>query len=352
MEGETVRQLLKRLLKLGLVLAVVMGPASPAAADTSVAVSGGSWYWASQVPGVPPVGGQNIGQPAALPAPDVPNGDFPVSARAGVSDKETYLHIDATGITGATVTKLVLTLSEDAAAQNLGADTAAIKAVPVTGYFENGSAARPYEEKPPVADGPVAKGVRTADGKWAFDITAIASQWADGTLANNGVALVPDASANPGTTFQVVWSGSSPPPTTSGEVVPGTASSDTGPSAGDTLVPSDTGGGTSAPAPVAVEPDFSTPVTTPSQPPPAATSSGKASPQTGRRAAATRTKGASKTAPAAFFLAAVAVLALLGAGAVALGDWGDPSPERRGSVLRALERRRARPEPTPLEEST
>ena len=57
-----------------------------------------------------------------------------------------------------------------------------------------------------------------------------------------------------------------------------------------------------------------------------------------------------RAAPAAFFLAGIAVLALLGAGAVALGEWGDPAPERRGSVLRALERRRAERDRTVLEE--
>src|SRR5205814_1341016 len=175
----------------------------------------------------------------------------------------------------------------------------------------SGNAARPYEEKPPTADSPSVKGVRNADGSWTFDITAIASQWASGSLANNGIALRPDPGAT-GATFQVVWSGNSPPPTTSGEIVPaaGTSSSDTGTSSSDTgtFAPSDTG----APAPVAVEPDFATPVTTPTQTAPTVTPP-TAAPRTATRVSSSRRTGPNRAAPAAFFLAAVAVIALLAA---------------------------------------
>ena len=43
--------------------------------------------------------------------------------------------------------------------------------------------------------------------------------------------------------------------------------------------------------------------------------------------------------PPAFWLAAAGVVAVIVAGAIALGPQGDPQPRRQGSVLKALERR-------------
>ena len=43
--------------------------------------------------------------------------------------------------------------------------------------------------------------------------------------------------------------------------------------------------------------------------------------------------------PWAFWLALIGVVALVGASTLALGDLGEPAVERRGSVLRTLERR-------------
>lgn len=43
--------------------------------------------------------------------------------------------------------------------------------------------------------------------------------------------------------------------------------------------------------------------------------------------------------PPAFWFTAAAVVAVIVAGAVALGAQGDPQPPRQGSVLKALERR-------------
>jgi len=45
------------------------------------------------------------------------------------------------------------------------------------------------------------------------------------------------------------------------------------------------------------------------------------------------------TPPPAFWFTAAAVVAVIVAGAVALGAQGDPQPPRQGSVLKALERR-------------
>jgi len=61
---------------------------------------------------------------------------------------------------------------------------------------------------------------------------------------------------------------------------------------------------------------------------PAATSSSRAVATTHHRAP-----------PPAFWFTAAGVVALIVAGAVALGAQGDPQPPRQGSVLTALERR-------------
>ena len=61
---------------------------------------------------------------------------------------------------------------------------------------------------------------------------------------------------------------------------------------------------------------------------PAATSSSRAVATTHHRAP-----------PPAFWLAAAGVVAVIVAGAIALGPQGDPQPRRQGSVLKALERR-------------
>jgi len=61
---------------------------------------------------------------------------------------------------------------------------------------------------------------------------------------------------------------------------------------------------------------------------PAATSSSRAVATTHHRAP-----------PPAFWFTAAGVVALIVAGAVALGAQGDPQPPRQGSVLKALERR-------------
>jgi hypothetical protein len=53
--------------------------------------------------------------------------------------------------------------------------------------------------------------------------------------------------------------------------------------------------------------------------------------------------------PPAFWFVAAAVVAVIVAGAVALGPQGDPQPPRQGSVLKALERRS---DPHPPSEDT
>lgn len=314
--------------------------AAPVGAD-SIQVTGGSWYWAGQVSAVNPGNGvPPVAPPAALPTPDVPSGDFPVAVKAGQVDKESFLHLDSTAIPqGATVTSLKLILKEDTAAQQQNAAAAKLQAMPVTQFFSDGGSAAPIAQAPSYdPNGPAGPGTRAPDGTWTFDITPIAQKWADGSLANNGVALVP-AAPTITDTYEVVWSGTNPVPTTEGSVTPGTAAGGSSSGGGATT---DTGA-----SPVAITPDTSAPLVTP----PADTSTPAISatpitpaitaPPTTAVAAprARRIVKASRpglTAP--FFLVGLAALGFIALAALALGDLGEPTPERRGSVLRALER--------------
>src|SRR5438445_7555030 len=191
----------------------------------------GSWYWSNQpAPGPPPVG-QPLGN---VQPPDVPSSDLAVSMQGGSSEKETYVHIDTTAIPpGASVSNFVLTLNEDTTAPGDGfATAAAVKAYPVTAFFADGAAARPYNERPPYEKGTSVAGKRDSgsggqgSAKWSFDLTEIVNGWLSGSAQNNGIALVGDASQSQN--FEVVWAGptTSPsvaqPPTAEGTVAPGT----------------------------------------------------------------------------------------------------------------------------------
>jgi hypothetical protein len=240
------------------------------------------------------------------------------------------------------VTKFTLTLKEDSAGGNTGAVGAAIEAHAVKDFFTDGITGAPYSQRPSLADNtPVAKGVRASDGTWTFDLTALAALWAAGTIPNNGVGLIPSAVAMPPSTFEVVWSGTSP--ATSGTFAPPAATpttvstANTGSSA---AVPEAPAVGTSA---VEIAPSATPPANVPSSPfsPIAAPTIPRAATTPTRTAAHHHHPGPTL----AFWLAVLAVLALAASAVVALGDLGDPVPPRRGGVLRTLERRLRPPDP-------
>ena len=81
----------------------------PAGADPAP-LQDGSWFWADQQS--PPPNTVSAG----LPTPDVPTGDYAVSARGGQSNKESFIHLDMSGFpTSGTVSSFTLTVKEDAA---------------------------------------------------------------------------------------------------------------------------------------------------------------------------------------------------------------------------------------------
>ena len=331
-----------------LVLVVALGlaclfPTVAPAEGSGVPVTGGSWYWKEQLAPVAPPAGSPLPPvaPPALPTPDVPAGDFPVSVVLGQADKESFLQLDTSAIAqGSTVSSLILTLHEDSAGGNLAATSATVEARAVTGFFASGDAGKPFGNAPGFdTTGPAAPGKRAGDGTWTFDLTPIAQRWASGDLGNNGVALVPAAPAQ-GQLYEVVWSGvgTAKPPAVGGSFTPpapGTPEAAAAGQSGSSDVTSS--------APVSITPDLSTPVeSSPYLSAPAASPSPAAqqAPTTPFRARARIISQRSHWAPPwAFFLAVAVVIALIAASTLSLGDLGEPEPDRRGGVLRTLERR-------------
>jgi hypothetical protein len=318
---------------------------APAQTSTSVQVSGGSWYWQEQVGTVEPPAGSPlppVAPPGALPTPDVPAGDFPVSVVAGQPDKESFLQLDTSAIPqGSTVSSLVLTLHEDSTGGQVAPDTATLEARAVTGFMAGGAQGAPWANRPSYdTTGQPAPGKRAPDGTWTFELAPIAARWASGELQNSGIALVP-AAPQQGQAYEVVWfgPGGAKAPTVAGSFTPPAPGTPAAAAAGIESSPTD-----QSAAPVSLTPDTSGGLSSTSSPsvasaPTAAASPSAAIPNT-QSPAAVRTIGSSHRAPPwGFYLAVVAVIALIGASTLSLGDLGEPEPERRGGVLRTLERR-------------
>ena len=329
-----------------LVAGMQMAPASHVRAAEPVPVAGGSWYWQPQIAPINTPAGPVASPAGPLPTPDVPAGDFAVTAILGQANKESYLHLDASAIpTGSSVQQLTLTLKEDAAGLNLLADMAKIAAYPIVSYFTDGTSAGVWNTRPSFDPSVKGAGKRAADGTWKFDLTPIALKWASGSLANNGFALVADAPAAP-ETWQVVWSGASPRPTVDGviikpEAAPGSEASSgatSGESAG--AASADVA---SAPATTESAPSFGSVLASPAasalSAPTATEPTATAQLQLYRPAVVSEGKP-KRAPPFGFYLAGVVLVTLLLLGGVALGDRGEPPLERRGSVIRTLERRK------------
>jgi hypothetical protein len=317
---------------------------APAQTAAAVPVTGGSWYWQEQVGTVEPPAGTPlppVAPPGALPTPDVPAGDFPVSVVGGQPDKESFLQLDTSAIAaGSTVSSLLLTLHEDSAGGNVAPDTATLEARAVTGFMAGGAQGAPWANRPQYDTiGPAAPGKRAADGTWTFELAPIAARWASGELSNNGLAIVP---ANPqqGQAYEVVWFGptGAKAPAVAGSFTPPAPGTPEAAAAGTESVPVDQSAG-----PVSIAPDTSGAALTTSESPSVASTPSAAAPPTparGNGATAVRTISSSHRAPPwGFYLAVIAVVALIGASTLSLGDLGEPEPERQGGVLRTLERR-------------
>jgi hypothetical protein len=146
------------------------------------------------------------GQPPAPPVPGVPEGALVVGATAGDPDAIAAIGIEPDHDDGATVETFELLLREvEDDGATLGTTFAAVVACPVTGFWvggENGVWETRPEYDCSLAEAP---GVRAEDGNWTFDLRAIGQLWSDGTVANEGVALV--EKVEPPTGFRVAYAG-------------------------------------------------------------------------------------------------------------------------------------------------
>ena len=334
-----------------LAAAMQLAPTARVHAAEPVPVLGGSWYWQPQIGTINTPAGPVALPTGPLPTPDVPGGDYAVTAILGQANKESYLHLDAAAIPkGSSVQKLALTLKEDTAGINLLANTAKIAAYPIVSYFTDGTAAGIWDTRPSFDASVKGTGARAADGMWKFDLTAIASKWADGSLANNGIALVADAPVAPDT-WQVVWSGSAPRPIVEGVIVkPAEPAAETTPADAaqpDTASANDAGSVADSTSTLTeLAPSSAAPLAPSAPASPTAGSAGEPV-DTARlqlyRPAVVREGKPKRAPPWGFYVAGVACIGLLVLGGVALGDRGEPALERRGSVLRTLERRNDAP---------
>jgi len=343
-----------------LAVALVLVPATSAsAAAEGATIDKTGWWNRANTPTPTPAG------PVTVPPPaDVPAGDLAVGAFGAEASAIAAVGIQPDDGPGATVRSLTLTLVEDPDAGNRSTDTAAIIACPIVSFWaggENGA----WDTRPEAGcEAAKAAGTRADDGTWTFDLTAIAQLWADpdGTIRADGVALVPDLAAEPGS-FQVVWAGGDAidvvldsEPADEGEDPFGGPA--TGGASGGGFGGSTSGGGSSSSiggslfsppsmsAPPAIGGDVPTleePIAEPADE--SAEDEVAGAPVADDRPGRTRAGDLVGNWPAAGFLLVPLLLAVLLATSYWLGPAGEPTaPERRGGVSRALAARSRTPQ--------
>lgn len=151
--------------------------------------------------------------PAAPPnvtasADGVAPGNLAVAARAGMTDKASFLLFPlAAAPAGATITRAVLTVPLAQGNGNVSAAAAAVKvracAIDDTGFGDEDGAALSLAPQP-LCDTFAATATESPDQQaYLFDITGLAAGWLD---RNDGIGLFPNEGADT-TPFQVVFGG-------------------------------------------------------------------------------------------------------------------------------------------------
>lgn len=186
------------------------------------------WWWAANEP-PPETGVLAAPQP---PSPNVPKGGLPVGAVAGDPEKVTAIEVRLAAEPGSSVRAFEMVLREsEAPGANANAEAATILACPVSELFWADGAAAAWKDRPSYdCDVASAKGKRTKNGLWRFDLSQVASGWlAEGGTASQSVVLVEDVAAPE--SFQVTLDGvkekgvglalkAGPPPTVAGGAPP------------------------------------------------------------------------------------------------------------------------------------
>src|SRR5687767_12203648 len=187
----------RRALAIGLLLLVTTPVAPAGAADSRGAASQDGWWNRLQGPaeGEPEGNALRPVVPAIPQPPNVPADAIATSGGGGQVDKVAAVGIDVALADGARVEQLTLRLKEaTGGGANFGAEQARVLACPATtpwGPGQNGA----WRDRPNADCGLAsAEGVRSADGIWAFDLTALGRLWGDpfAPLAANGVVLSAD----------------------------------------------------------------------------------------------------------------------------------------------------------------
>jgi hypothetical protein len=193
---------------MGLLLLVTTPVAPAGAADSRGAATQDGWWNRVQGPaeGEPDGNALRPLVPAIPQPPNVPADAIAAGGGGGQVDKVAAVGIDVALADGARVEQLTLRLKEaTGGGANVGAERARVLACPAAKPWEP-SQNGPWRDRP-TADCGVgsAQGVRSADGTWAFDLTAVGRLWGDpfAPLAANGVVLSVDP-ASP-TPVQVSW---------------------------------------------------------------------------------------------------------------------------------------------------
>jgi hypothetical protein len=296
----------------------------PAWADTtSPVVAKTNWWWSLAAP---VVNGEQLPVGAPAPASGVPDGDLGVgyvNDQAGTADKAAGVALDLTAIpVGSTFASLTLSLPYDPAAHQAAAGTPDISACELLSGFADAPGPSDYATVPPYSSPSCVKGtykptVGTAGG-YVFDLTAMANDWSGGAPAE-GVLIQPTQGlATPQQPFSLAFLGKNGIKADASWTAPAPV-----PDQAEVVPPP-------APAPPAPAPGFAVPppVSTPAVPnPPAPVPVPQVVPTASATALApVRYEPGALVPSTRWWLAVLAVLALLGLTSVVLGDPLAPEP--------------------------
>lgn len=183
-----------------------------------------------------------------LPPRTVPEGALPVAAAAGQDDMISAIEFSLAAKTGATIVGFELVLKESAEpGANVNAESAAVKACPMTTDWWGDEAAGPWGAKPSYDCDAGVEGERAASGVWSFDLTSVASGWVtEGNEFAPAIVLVPDFEEGAPDSFQVSFAGQDANGIGTSLTHTGGATGGTGDGTGGTTDPGDPATGTDA----------------------------------------------------------------------------------------------------------
>jgi hypothetical protein len=212
--GRTITRRLAPAIALGALLVVtLLGGMAQAETEKSTfqyASDATNWYWHDQIEEDIAVG--PVAQPVTLGNPQAPQ-TLPVAAQLGEPNKISAVLFDlvSRGIEpGASISSFIFTVAEggvdlsDPSQPDIqppfNTQGKVIQACPITGVWAGGEGAELWERSPAYDEASCVAGqreVQDGTGRWSFDLSAVAADWGEDPLANNGIMLVPVTEGNP-----------------------------------------------------------------------------------------------------------------------------------------------------------